>query len=360
MEYTKIKTSKDYNIYIINDITKEKLFFDFLKGYYKRVHQMKSLIGIDYEFNNKKIALMQINFWQLNENGYIYILNPSKVNKQLLNYLIDNIICNKKIKKILHGSESLDIPYTFFELLNNDINKISSFMYNFVDTKYLCDFYNADYDLDNKCKIYDLLLNLKVIDKIKYDELMKNDENLGPIYNIHIDVYKLTDELIQYSLYDVIYLIDLYYKFPKDDKYRKIIPQITKWIFLEKHNIRNIIMKRKDDIDKLNNYMMYVDKSNKFKLIDIYNKLIDMNIIIDIIDVYKLMDVNYFKNQIVYLLKYIIYSIILDNHKVYESNNIITDTKLNLNNLIDEFKYYNYVQIIIKQFHDKAIKLINK
>ena len=78
----------------------------------------RSYIGIDYEFRNREIALMQINF-ESEETRYICIVNPGKFDELQMKYLIELMI-NMKIEKIFHGADSLDIPYTLHEMLKDD------------------------------------------------------------------------------------------------------------------------------------------------------------------------------------------------------------------------------------------------
>ena len=68
----------------------------------------RSYVGIDYEFRNREIALMQINF-ESKETRYICIVNPGKFDELQMKYLIELMI-NMKIVKIFHGADSLDIP----------------------------------------------------------------------------------------------------------------------------------------------------------------------------------------------------------------------------------------------------------
>ena len=46
---------------------------------------------------------------------------------------------------------------------------------------------------------------------------------MGPIYNIIVDVNKLNDLLILYTLTDVLYLPELVRKFPKSVTYNFIV-----------------------------------------------------------------------------------------------------------------------------------------
>ena len=54
--------------------------------------------------------------------------------------------------KILHGGESLDIPYLFDQVLK-DKKLIKSFCKNLFDTKYLCEYGHIEKGFNGKCSI---------------------------------------------------------------------------------------------------------------------------------------------------------------------------------------------------------------
>ena len=91
----------------------------------------KTFCGIDLEFNmNWKlhkhyIAFMQIIFVFDSDKYYdesfikpIYIINPLKLSTSHLKLFIKYVLCSGVIK-IFHGSDSLDYPHIYKDLLNN-------------------------------------------------------------------------------------------------------------------------------------------------------------------------------------------------------------------------------------------------
>ena len=56
---------------------------------------------------------------------------------------------------------------------------------------------------------------MKVLTKDQFNFLEKEEEKMGPIYNIIVDVNKLNDLLILYTLTDVLYLQELEENFLK-------------------------------------------------------------------------------------------------------------------------------------------------
>ena len=90
-----------------------------------------------------------------------------------LTLLKNNILSNSKILKILHGSESLDLPYIVDELYNNDMEGLIDFFLSMIDTKYLCEYLNDVYNKQKVCRIYYMLFNYEIIDQRIYQILDK-------------------------------------------------------------------------------------------------------------------------------------------------------------------------------------------
>jgi hypothetical protein len=178
------------------------------------------LFGIDFEFNSdktkgknvRKVALCQINFVKNNKSD-IFLFYPPNIKKEIFRNLL---LCD--CYKIIHGGESLDLPYLFDNIIENEYDR-NKFCTKLIDTRYLCEYINTSINLNFKCKIYDLLLGMKVINQKKYDYLMENDKLMGNIWDIDIDINKdsfiKNKELIKYCIYDVVYLPQLFNKFKK-------------------------------------------------------------------------------------------------------------------------------------------------
>ena len=149
--------------------------------------------------------------------------------------------------KIVHGSESLDIPYILHELLNNNVDYIINFFKSMIDTRYLCEYINlSENKIKNICSLYDLLLNVNVITNDEKNLLDDNENKMGPIYNIFIDIHNLSPELISYSIHDVVYLINLYKKLSNiiiniNKKNYYLICEIVRFTFMERRFFTNII-----------------------------------------------------------------------------------------------------------------------
>jgi len=350
-EELKISNNKIYNILVvINDIQENFMYeiFDIFLSDNKNINYM----GIDFEFNkvsktHKDVALMQICLYNNDKNVYIFIINPNNLFNK--NKLIMLLIKNN-IYKILHGAESLDIPYIFSQLLISN-NYIDLFCNSFYDTKYLCDYYNAYYNIKNSCSIYDLLLNHDIITKDKYHELYKIEEDMGPIYLIKIDINNLSDKLLKYSLYDVLYLPELIIKLLSyGDMYKYTIPQMANLVNKYKKDINNKFNEIEKKINMMNIYYIYYD-NKRYLLNDIW--LLYYNIIISFNnDIQLLNNINYFKNSIKIISKIFIYLAISRKFKIYKSKNIIFNKHI-IRDYYDWIKSYSYIyELFIYYYND--------
>jgi hypothetical protein len=366
-----VSNNKYYYVLKIDTIEKEKfminIFNEFIINQNNNINE-KHYIGIDFEFNQvskglRDVALMQINLENDMNKGYIFVLNPTKLKS--LEILL-KLITHKRMIKILHGAESLDIPYLFNQLLITKDN-IDNFCSNFYDTKFLCDYNNLiKYNDIQKCGIYHLLVNNNIISKKQYEKLEKIEEKTGPIYMIHIDIYKLSIGVLQYSLYDVLYLPELIKKFLKlDIAYTKIIPQVSCIVNKYKRNIENEFNVLSNIINSFN--ICYVIENNmKILLKDIwemyYYSFSDKDNYFS-----KMKEIHYFKFFFEIISKFIIYCNIIRYFKVYRSNNNIIIIKNNniyskniilLENIESYFYWlyhYNDVDMIFSQIN-KLIK----
>jgi hypothetical protein len=344
--YQEIIQIKDKNIdyHIIKTDTDSKIlaFCIYINIYHQMTKKVKDqyILPLDYEFNTKKVALMQLNFETEQNDRFIFIIYPPQLSKYWYSFLIKKILGNHRILKILHGSEALDIPYMFNDLIQNKKYTVK-FTNSFIDTRYICEYYNLENNLkERKCKIYDFLLDHQVIDSKKVKELEKNSEAMGPIYDIIIDIKKISPELLKYTLYDVLFLKYLYLKFPKNKLYQEIIPEFTRFNILEKRGITNKLSDIVLKINTMNNY--FIKEKNNTKLIDLYNnsKLIGKDY-----DIENLEKINYFKNTIEVLKKYIIYKKALQKYNVFINKKNKFNFKFaelnlssNLNNIINAFE----------------------
>ena len=219
----------NYELILGNNKENLNKMINYFKTFMK-INDKKS-VGIDFEFNRvnneRKIALFQINL-ETPATKTIFMFYPPDLSKKQLKVL-KKLLYSENI--IIHGGESLDMPYLFSEIFIKNKN-IIKFLKNVRDTKFMCESYNYENNYtEYKCKIYYLLLQMKVIDKKQFDFLLKNEEDMGAIYNIFIDVKNMKKELVYYSAYDVLYLPRLVNSFPDNDYYNFLFTKYNKYYY---------------------------------------------------------------------------------------------------------------------------------
>jgi len=315
---------------------------------FEEFNNKKSIIGIDFEFKkiskeSKEIALCQINLENDLEDAYIFIFYPLLLTKQQLDIYI-KLLTNRDVVKVIHGGESLDIPYIFDTLFDKNPKLMNDFVSNLYDTKFLCEYYNIINKSSIKCNIYNFLYEMKIIDNI--DFLLELEKKIGPIYLIEFDIHKLNNNLIEYALYDVLFLPTLFKKCLKLTNI-DLIQEITGIIYYF-----NKINHYADKINSLNNNFVLINNL-KIKLIDIFYYF-EYFIIYD--SIYnKLIEINYFKKYLQFLLKYIIYKFLFDNYKIYHKNEVI-----NKNILTDKVDIYLLGRKNIKKLINILQKYVKK
>jgi hypothetical protein len=284
---------KIYKVYVLlKKNNNESFIFDYINKFIKL--NQKKYLAIDLEYNlvsktNRKVALLQLNFEETlsftnNNHNYIFVIDPNILNKQQTKIII-KLLCSKNIIKILHGGESLDIPYLLNQLLNNNKKNIKNFLLNLYDTKYLCEYHHLLNNIEKKCSIYDLYFEFNIINSERYYYLSNIENITGPIYTIMIDINNLTPKLLEYAVYDVLYLVSLYKEFEKYNY--KYISSIARTVFYYKR-----IPDNKYDLIISNN------KSEMFYFI-LYTYIYPTKY-------YKLFQITYFKKFIENILNYII------------------------------------------------------
>ena len=201
-------------------------------------------VGVANFFKNywgkKHLIIRRNKFKDLFNYSLIFLFDPNQLSLKWKNFLTERILCHKRVNKILHGSDSLDIPYIYEELLENNFDLIKNFNLSFIDTKFLCEFnyYRKNQQL-GKCKINFLLLKEGIISENKFDQLQKEEKDMGPIYDITININKISPLLLNYTLYDVLYLYHLTKYYQSKFNEFNLINEITQLTLM--HN-RNVIL----------------------------------------------------------------------------------------------------------------------
>jgi len=319
-----------FNIIKIEKKEKIKIFLLHMLFYsIDAVHtKIKPVIGLDFEFDQRKISLCQISLYPNRKHKYVYVIDPNMFERTELDLLVQTVFISN-CYKIVHGADSLDIPYMFDDLFQKDKTTIIKFIKNVIDSRFLCEYYKIYAESDNKkCSIYDALLYFNTINSKKYDDLNLINDTMGPVQDVNWNIVKMSSYNLKYAAYDVLFLkhfvLDI---FKKSDTLEylfdniKMIPYITRFIFLEKHGIINNVVESKTITDPVNNYIAKLPSGNK-TLISIYNELIEKITIPSLnLKVKTIMEINYFKTPLSLIFKRIIYSTVSDLYPIYENKN---------------------------------------
>jgi hypothetical protein len=341
----------------INNNLTYQLFILYSLIYHSDSNNNKLFIGIDYEFNNKEVALCQMSFYPKRKLKYIFIFNPHSHN---FDYLIKYVFLSENIKKILHGSDSLDIPYIYSVLKDKD--NITKFTNTIIDTRFLCEYYKfISKHQDNKCSLYTALLYFNTIDTNFYDYIKENEKKLGKIYKIKWNIQTITNKELEYVLYDVLYLKDFYFDIIKKAQKHNIrdlyifnyVILLTHFVYQEKFGITNIIDKIKNFVDSMNNNYIKTQKEN-ITLHDVYKNMIEKLPLF-----VNLLSITTFKNYLTYLLKFQTYIIISNNTPIYKDKEV--SHKYKEYDLYQMLNNNNYIQIRkLMELYTEEIKNIHE
>ena len=141
---------------------------------------------------------------------------------------------------------------------------------------------------------------------------------------VHIEIKNMSDKVLEYAVYDVLYLVSLYNKIPKNE----LISEISRNIFYYKRIDDKYFNKINEIVKKYNNFFVIVNGEN-IKLIDFYYFIIytlNDNLIL------KLLEITYFKSFLETTYRYMIYDLISTKYIIYENIN----TKIKFKNNIDK------------------------
>ena len=202
MSIFNIKLNKNvYSVFVVNNQENKTKFLNELKSLdLKEDLKRKIKICFDYEFNSQKIGLAQVMISEKNISNNTYLFDPKEFNDLDTKFIQQKLYLNS-YPKILHGCESLDIPYIYKEVLHNDINLIKQFTSTMTDTRFKCSLLGH-----KKCSLYEALYQTKSINQKQYDFLQNLYKQNGTIYKIHWNTHKLTLNQYMYAAFDVIFL----------------------------------------------------------------------------------------------------------------------------------------------------------
>lgn len=342
--------------------------------YKKNTMEKKTHAGIDYEFNNRQIAIMQINFETIahkdvETKSYIWLVNPGPFDKKDYDNLIINLMTNKHIYKILHGPDSLDIPYMYEVMFKGNQQVCLDFTAKIFDTRFLCEYFRLSVSEEKKCSIYDALMYFGTISEEKYRDLEDTHDAMGPVQDISWNLKKMSSHHLKYALYDTLFLqhflTDIFRmvqkRTPQYARAYHYLTALTRFVFLERREVTDIISTCKDVVNPINNYMIK-ERGKNITLVSLYNATID-GMYLEDIDVHLnfLMTVGYFKKTISFLFKYIVYHIATKNYTVHKNKFETYNDGVDLGLVFDKLKKHEFKTILelLGSFNLEAQKKIS-
>lgn len=361
---TIVEDSLKYSIIKVFNELSMKLFICYIvfyNKYSKNKNDFDKIIGLDYEFDRGKIALHQLSFYPDSKKNIIFLVDPvfiTGINKKLL---VKHVYISKCIK-IVHGSDSLDIPYIFNDLLDKNRKLFLKFVRYMYDTRFMCEMNKILNNIGNiKCSLYDAMLFFKTISNEKYNELDNINKKMGPIYNVVWDVVALDGLNLKYALYDVLFLRKFVYDIIRSSNGKilsavKLMPYLERFIYIEKQDSK-IMIYIKDIIDKINNFEVQIN-GNKKRLIDLFNSSVtQIEITKSGVTLDNIMQISYFKGTLVYLFKFVLYSVLFDKYDIYESRNVIYNGDCDRDKLYKMLKKDKFTIIykLLKGFEKKLL-----
>lgn len=226
--HPRFRHNKTYHIVVVDSPMKQQ-FFDY---YCKQIYEDDSLRGyciLDFEFNTKQVATIQMNIELMEESElFIFVFDPRLYNSYSF---VQHILTNPRLTKVIHGGDSLDMPYLVSIMSKSEMR---DFLKQCIDTRFICAF------IDASCKIYNMLLHREIITQKTFDLLEDNEEKMGKIYDITIDIQTINSpefiHLLRYSVFDVIflgYVVEDYKQYPQFDIWRRLVQHS----YLEKRGI---------------------------------------------------------------------------------------------------------------------------
>lgn len=321
----------DTILIVSNNTLTRNLFIIF--AFYVYIHSKlfkKKHIAIDFEFYYGTISLAQYSFHNSQNVSLNFIVDPNTFSTKDTDYLINKIYINDKLYKILHGSDSLDVPYIYNILLSMDSYKMIRFIHKMIDTRYLCEYYKNSVQtfIPKKCSLYDALVFFNTISEQQYIIIQNNLNALGPIQNIKWNINNLNKNQIEYTYLDVFYsekfLYDIFHHINDNTPFLirtyYYILDIVRFVILDRKSILNSTEIIKKIIIKYNN----IDLSNEthFDLNSYYKIIINDLILLEKKDniTYKIfldfiMSVGYIKNTLNIYLKFILLTIFFSTNK---------------------------------------------
>lgn len=257
-------------------------------------------VAIDLEFTRNNFALIQMCFDSgrgRDRKRHVYLSNTA------FPELVD-ILTSPYLVKLLHGSESNDVPWLLSQIPKHDRHKL---FVNFIDTRFIAEYLNPD----KKPGLYDVLVRYKIVTDDVVKQLLKIEKSLGHIQHVNWRLNRITDAAVHYAVVDVLHLRDIYTYARKYDSTIIQFRNVLRICFLQR--FLNIL--DTDEVNRMNNYYLLTDNKQHITLNDIGTH-ISGSLRVSGVDLQRIFKIGWMRPPIHLLLRRIIYSNVIRNYTV--------------------------------------------
>lgn len=193
------------------------------------------IAAIDMEFNGKTAATLQLSINSLNLH---VLFDPERLGPVASKAFKDAVLLHPRVLKVLHGSESLDVPYLRRRFLSGDprdSRDSHAFLDTFADTRFLCAYLQQADPTFGKCNLYDGMHQLGVLTRPEYETLLKVEKRLGPMWMKKTSIDHMSADFVTYAMNDVYHLTEFYLVLCKRLKGdAELVIDATRFVFKQK------------------------------------------------------------------------------------------------------------------------------
>lgn len=305
---------KKCHLLIVTNIETFNLFNEIYRNF---MDQPIKICTFDLEFNNsnsvgRSIALMQFGL-HINKDLFIIIINPY-ITTSSKSYIID-MLSDQTVIKIGHGTDSLDLPL-LKELLGPE--KTGNLVSRLYDTRFICEYVNT-LSGSTLCNLYAVYKEYDAVDDKQIKYLEKTEKRLGNFWTQTIDIHNMSDELVEYAMYDVVYLCKLLknmkIKIEQLDLSYNMIVHLTRMMFMIKLNLLEF-----EDTNIYNTYYF----SNVPIRTHFENNIERFKQYVNI-DTRMILENNILKKKLLPLLQNVFYKFVCDKQKINKTKKIFVN-----------------------------------
>jgi hypothetical protein len=296
-------------------------------------------VAIDLEFTRGRFALIQLCFDMRNERKVFLSNKPFKGLRELL--------ISRWPLKLLHGSESNDVPWLLQQLSEEERPLLFR---NMIDTRFIAEYI----DPGQRPGLYDVLRRFDILQDTDVERLLAVEKSMGRVQHVDWRLDRIKDAATEYAIHDVIHLKALYIAMRKRDQTVVQFRNLLRVTFLE----RFLGVLNHEELDRANVY--HLSESGK-TMYAVFSRLLDTSVFPHV-DIKRVMQVSWMKYPVQTFIRRLVYHLLTCNYEVMADKKTVfsktISTKLHgitpwtsLKSLMQEF------ELIIKYGLETAIEM---